>query len=150
MLSLELMLTSHQDESDIDGLTRGQMIFRGKHGVCTSIEGSPDRSMMIFPAITELLDGLRGLLQDQCRKCYTFVGTDSSFQVAFVRMGKGRYAVEAKRRIAEVSEDELVRAVWTGVHRFLDKYFGHLGMNDLVYDDLSCAVDEFESTLAPA
>ena len=63
------------------GFEIGNMEFRGDLGVARS--KSPDQSVMVVLAIVGLLDGIRRLLSYPHEKEFTFVATDSSFQIVF-------------------------------------------------------------------
>ncbi|MEV8319061.1 hypothetical protein AB0Q95_33385 [Streptomyces sp. NPDC059900] len=70
------------------GFALGDMEVEGNTGVVTSRGHRPDQSMMIFVAASDLLDGLRDLVERE-RRYFRFVGCDSSFRLDFARSGDG-------------------------------------------------------------
>lgn len=69
------------------GFDLGHMTLRGTDGTVSSCGRRPDQSMMIYLSLSQLLDGLRQLLE-RGRGTYSFGAVDSSFTLHF-RLAKG-------------------------------------------------------------
>jgi hypothetical protein len=101
--------------------------------------------MMIYVAVTDLLDGLRRLLTTSRRE-FEFIGTDSSFRLVFRRMKGER--LEVKYRGATIEQDtapQLARAALAEARRFLSE--APLPDSDPVAGDISAAIAELQSCL---
>ena len=79
MNDLRIEFTVPELKQEINGLSLGHITIEGKYGIHSSVNKTPDQSMMIFIAIFELLDGVRYLVNNPTRKKYKFIGADCSF-----------------------------------------------------------------------
>lgn len=143
MLKLHLELTRSAVELGISGLSRGHMTVSGSLGTITSQEKQPDQSMMIYPSVILLLDGVRRFLSQKTKPDYRFVGVDSSFQFV-ITQAEGRVRIHNGQIVVdEVSDAELVQAVWQGVDVFVTGARPKLPPDDVVADDLHAALTSF-------
>ena len=125
------------------GFDLGHMAVEGGNAsVSSQREG---RSMMVFIAVVNLLDGVRRFLDDTQARRYRFVGADSSFQIEFTKLGERdelRVAVGSVE-IGQLRRGELVRALLDGASQFTDQYLPHLPQSDSVRGDITSALSEF-------
>ncbi|MDQ3684470.1 MAG: hypothetical protein M3430_02550 [Acidobacteriota bacterium] len=147
MLTFEFEIAPSIVNGQIDGLSRGHLTISGSHGFVTSKGKTPDQSMMIFLSIVELLNGVRRLLLNRNSITYNFVGADCSFQFSINKTNQNSLAITSDiEPIDEVTQSEIVLAVWNGVNNFISFYGHHIDADDLVSDDLDSSIDEFRKT----
>jgi hypothetical protein len=147
MLSLELEISSHTAEDNIDGLSRGHMTITGSQGFATSKARQPDQSMMIFLSVVELLDGVRRFILGNNASHYNFVGVDSSFQLFLTKELNDNIKLRCDQKpIDIVRTDEMIRAVWEGINRFLALYRQYIDSGDPVANDLQASIESFKTS----
>lgn len=145
MLSFKLELLNNEP---IDSYSLGHITIAGRNGAITSKGKIPDQAMMIFISITELLCSIRQFLCDENLKDYNFVGADSSFQFYLKREEKTLVLTNNRsNRVDSVTSSELSRSIWEGVNDFLSKYGHYITLEELIYDDLCYATEEFKKIL---
>ena len=128
-----------------NGFDLGDVRVEGEGGVATSAGHVPDQGMMIYVALTDLLDGLQGLLA-KSRREFEFIGTDSSFRLVF-RHGKGD-RLNVKYRggtIEEAPATEIASAALASAGEFLSNH--PLPESDPVAGDISAAISELRAFL---
>jgi len=69
----------------ISGFDLGHIKIISDNITISSCNRVPDQSIMIFPTIVDMLDGLRVFLNDQKIKQYKLVCADSSFTIFFLK-----------------------------------------------------------------
>jgi hypothetical protein len=100
----------------IHGLDLGHVTLSGPTGTATSKGRTPDQAMMLFPSITDLLDGVARLASAKKSAPFRFVGTDCSFSIVFGREKGDRMSLAAGgEKLGTVPVNELVEALWAGV-----------------------------------
>lgn len=144
MLTFTLELTDRSSSQAVHGLSRGHISVQGSQGIVTSKGRTPDQSMFIFLSIVDLLDGLSGFFEGSRSRRYAFVGNDSSFQLS-IEPVKGRlFRISSQAQtIDTITQDELIRAIWQGVTKFLERYQEDLSDGDMIYSDLISSIAEF-------
>lgn len=136
---------------EVSGFSRGHMSIAGPWGEVTSKGKHPDKSLMIFPSIVELLDGVRGFLMDKNASRYLFVATDSSFQFLARRDAGERIEIWAEGNVLDIVEpSDLAGAVWSGLRRFTRSNGYPLKAGDPVIEDLKSSTEEFRRSLGLA
>ena len=130
----------------IDSYTRGHITIQGEHRVISSKEMRNNQSMMIFVSISELLDGIRVFLINPNKKKYHFVGVGCSFQFFIVKQALNKFKITNLKSeiIDEVTQFELVEAIWQEVKAFMLKYGDFLNEKEVVKNDLTYSVEEFK------
>ncbi|MFE0099527.1 hypothetical protein [Streptomyces sp. NPDC059009] len=133
------------------GFALGDMEVVGSAGRVTSKGHTPDQSMMIFVALSELLDGLRALVEHR-RASFRFVGSDSSFRLDFALDGKdGRITTRGGDGIVDESPAaEVLGAAHRAAHAFLDSHRAQLPTQDPARRDLEMSLEEFGDFIGPA
>lgn len=128
-----------------NGFDMGDVRIEGGNGVATSVGHTPDQGMMVYIAVTDLLDGLRRLLTTRKRE-FDFIGTDSSFRLVF-RRAKADLVNVVYRGIT-IDQDRLgqvARAALNGACQFVTA--APLSPSDSVFDDISSAIADLQSCL---
>lgn len=116
-----------------------------------SISSSLRLAMMLFPSLSQLLDGIRYFLAVQPSRSYTFVAIDSSFGLRFTKDKSGNVIVTSpEAEIRGVPPTELVVSLWEGVNKFLNDYDVRLNVSgepvlieDAFRHDLKNSIDSF-------
>ncbi|MEU1531822.1 hypothetical protein [Streptomyces fagopyri] len=102
--------TVRPGQGDPSGFDLGDMSFTGDLGTADSAGRTPDQGMVICLSVTQLLDGVRALL-DEGARTVAFTGVDTSFGLVF-RRSKDQVSVAAEDGvIARTTPDELASAV---------------------------------------
>ena len=128
-----------------NGFDLGDVRLDAKDGVATSVGHAPDQGMMIYVALTDLLDGLRRLVTTSGRE-FEFIGTDSSFRLVFRRGTGGRLKVKHRAAtIGDATATDVARAALEGASAFLANE--PLPASDPVAGDVSAAVRELRAYL---
>ncbi|MFE0099465.1 hypothetical protein [Streptomyces sp. NPDC059009] len=107
------------------GFALGDMEVMGGGGRATSRGHTPDQSMMIFVALSDLLDGLRTLAV-RGSGSFHFVGTDSSFRLDFT-LGKGdRITTRDGSRLVDAASPatEVLEAAYRSARPFFERHQG--------------------------
>lgn len=130
---------------DLDGRSLGHIRVVTDAGTATSEGKTPGQAMMLFLSLPLLMDGLRTFLAAKGQRSFRFNGVGSSFWIVFTRDGAERL------RIASGDGDlgswplrEVVEAIGRGARAFVETYLDTLDLNDMAYDDLDTAVEQFE------
>jgi hypothetical protein len=136
---------SRRGHSPPNGFDLGDMRIEGGGGVATSVGHTPDQGMMIYVAMTELLDGLRRLLTTPRRE-FEFIGTDSSFRLLFRRVKIDRVDVTYRGiAIEQESLRHVARAALDGAVHLVSS--APLPPSDSVAGDISAAIAELRACL---
>lgn len=133
-----------EGQGDISGYDMGHTEIANHQNIWTSIGKEPDESMMIFLSIVDLLDGVRGLLQNNQTGQFEWFGTDSSFSVFFVKNSTEEISVmHSKELIAKVYPAQLAESIYRAAMNFLEQKENQLKSNDPVFQDLTVAKADF-------
>jgi hypothetical protein len=135
---------------DMTGFSLGHVSLSGELGMCSSKGHEPPQAMMIFVAICDLLDGVRGLVDSKGKvKTFNFVGADSSFSLSFRGLGNGNILVSCpgKGKISEAGREQLCASLFRGVMEFIRSNPG-LPDADPVKSDLQSALEDFSRLLS--
>ena len=104
----------------IHGLDLGHITVRAPGGEITSRGRVPDQAMMLFPSISNLLDGVAGVASGKKGATFRFSATDSSFSIVFAHEKGGNVSLTRDRKsFGTVPARELVEALWAGVTALL-------------------------------
>lgn len=141
MISFSFHVAPRELEPPSPGFALGDMEVEGDAGVVTSRGQQPDQSMMIFVAVSDLLDGLRGLVERQ-RKSFRFVGCDSSFRLDFTLDGDGLITTEGGggRPVDASPAAHVLGAAFTAADCFLWWHREQLPEEDAARQDLEGSV----------
>jgi hypothetical protein len=125
------------------GFELGDLTVVGNRGEATSAGHRPDQGMMIFVSITQLLDGLRVLL-DRGKGAYEFVGVDSSFTLDFT-LRRDQLTIKRRRTDLDIAPmAETIAALWTAASEFAADPANALPEGDAVRNDLTAALAAFQ------
>jgi len=147
MNNLRIEFTLHELEDEIDGLSRGHMTIKGEYGMHSSMNQTPDQSMMIFLAISELLDGIRYLVNHPTREQYKFIGMDCSFSFT-VKKKKNQILIIKKSDeiISKTDQSDFIKVLFEEVQKFVNKYESALVKGEMAGDSLSVSINDFEDS----
>jgi hypothetical protein len=139
----EFRFSRHADGGPANGFDLGNLTLVGNRDTVTSAGRRPDQSMMIYVAISDLLDGIRHLLKSG-RGTFRFVGADSSFQLAFT-LRRGQLTTRHNGADVDTSPvADLVAALWTAAHDFAVDPANTLPPDDAAGNDLAASLAKFE------
>jgi hypothetical protein len=130
-------------EFSIDNENLGHITLKENNEII-STSTSPFQSMMIYIAISDLIDGIIELIK-QKRNQFDFVGADSSFGFDIKRNKNNNLTIitqESKKIIT--SESELVKSLWDAILDFLPA-INSLEHDDVEFKDLSYMMQKFKS-----
>ncbi|MCW8879011.1 MAG: hypothetical protein OQJ89_05470 [Kangiellaceae bacterium] len=138
-------------EADVDGSVHefdmGDMVINIDGAEVSSKGQVPSQSMMIFIAITDLLDGLRSFLIRK-KNGFEFIGSDSSFRLRFTRVKKGRIRLtHANINYDGIDETELKNEVLKAAEDFFGQFDGNVQGRGAATGDLSSAIRDFKSII---
>lgn len=132
-------------EFSIDKENIGHISLKENNQIISS-SISTFQSMMIYIAISDLLDGIIELIKQKCNK-FNFIGADSSFGFDIKRNKNNTLTIitqEDKKIIT--SESEIVNAIWNAILDFLPT-INSLDHDDVEFKDLSYMIRKFKSEL---
>ncbi|MCX4574172.1 hypothetical protein OHB41_13455 [Streptomyces sp. NBC_01571] len=107
---ITVRFTVRPGQGDPSGFDLGDMSVAGDLGTADSAGRTPDRGMMIYLSVTQLLDSLPALLRGSVRTL-AFTGVDTSFGLSFRRNKDGVSVSSEDGVIARTTPDELASAV---------------------------------------
>lgn len=120
----------------LTGFSLGHLTVTGDDGSVTSAGRTPDQSMMLPLAVTDLLDGLRALIAGPEDRRYEFVGADSSFRLAFIRSGGHIRVVGDGGIVASVPVPTFAAVCARDIGGFARQLLDILPVEDPVFGDL--------------
>ena len=146
MFDLVIKIHPYDLEQGVDSYSTANLTINGKNGSLTSKrEEPPYQDMMIFISISELLDKVVQLVKNQA-KDYQFNGVDSSFVFNISNRNGTFYVKDSKHNlIAECTPVDLVKSIWLGVSKIVNKYRPFLENDDGVTKDLDMSIKEFKT-----
>jgi hypothetical protein len=109
--------------------------------VITSKNKTPSQSMMIFIAISDMLDGVRAMIE-QKRKEYLFVGADSSFKILFTQNKTGVSIVNEGNEY-KISLPEFARELQRESNKFFNAVTSQIDTTKGAMSDLSDSLNKF-------
>ncbi len=136
------------DDGAVSGFDLGDIVVQGRESTCSSRGHSPDQSMMIYIALSELLGGVLRLCASKSKGSWTFVGADSSFGLVFILDRNKKITVMgAKKVIAVTDPEELLTSLAAATAAFLDASKNALPTSDPVFGDLAMSLRELAIAL---
>ena len=112
--------------------------------IISSKNKKPNQSMMVFIAISDLLDGLRGMIVNG-KKEFVFVGADSSFILLF-KQGKNVTHIVHNSKKYDISLTEFASSLRISVNSFLEEKEQLLDKKSAVMQDLYNSLNNFPAT----
>lgn len=109
--------------------------------VITSKNKTPSQSMMIFIAISDMLDGFRSMIE-QKRKEYLFVGADSSFKILF-KENKTGVSIVNEGNEYKISLPEFARELQRESNHFFKEVTSQIDTTKSAISDLSDSLNKF-------
>ncbi|NXY94768.1 hypothetical protein HYE82_10260 [Streptomyces sp. BR123] len=132
------------DQGEPSGFDLGDMIWRGELGEVGSAGETPDRGMMIYISVIQLMDCLNGLLKGRT-KIAAFTGADTSFGLTFRLTKKGISVADRSGPVALVSAAALARTTLSAAEELARRHLDSLPP-DGVSDDYVAALKSFRLT----
>ena len=134
---------------DIDGSVHefdmGDMVINVDQAKLSSKGQVPSQSMMIFIAISDLLDGLRIFLMKK-KNNFEFIGADSSFRLLFSRGKKGLIRLNhANINYDGIDETELKNEVLIAAENFIGQFEENVQGSGAAVGDLISAISDFKN-----
>lgn len=108
-------------DTDISPFELGDIEIVSDGVVISSNGKSPSQSMMIFIALSDLLDCICKFINDTNIVETTFVGTDSSFILTFTKSNQNVYIKNREQSIF-VQKKEMVEALYSGINNLYALY----------------------------
>lgn len=144
MISFSFDVDPSELQPPSQGFALGDMEVRGTAGVTSSRGRTPDQSMMIFVAVSDLLDGLHSLGTGRTRH-FHFVGSDSSFQLDFDLGEDGRITTrdDGGADIDRSPAHEVYAAAYAAAASFLAAHRAQLPDQDPARTDLETSLTRF-------
>lgn len=140
MLKIQWEFSAGPGSGRVGEFSLGDLSVEGARGRATSRDRTPRQSMMVFPTIVNMLDGVRTFLEGRAPR-YALAAVGSSFSFTLTRARDGRFVVAAGGvEIDTVPQADLVRAVWDGAEELLAAHRDAAGSNAA---DLSDAEEQF-------
>ncbi len=121
-------------DNEISGLELGGMSIRIKDKEFSTKKGQKPQLMMIFLALSDLLDGLKNLWIGQY-DTFNFVGTDSSFTIMFRRKNNVLY-ITHDNEIVDIDFKVFIDESFNAVEKFYLKYYKEVSPDDAALCDL--------------
>jgi hypothetical protein len=146
MTNLEFKIelsVAHKEK--VDYFSRGHFSIMCNQYIISSIEKSPDQSMLIFFFIVQLLDGTKKIISSKEENSHHFVGEDSSFQFIARRNGDMIFIEKVNgSRLCEIQKNIFVVLLWNEIQGFLEENRKFINDSDLIYKDLLDAINQFK------
>ncbi len=118
----------------------GDMDIHINDEIITSRNKVPSQSMMIFIAVSELLEAIYNVTS-MGKKQVEFIGTDSSFRLCFSRSKNGNISLSYADRVFNgIDELELKNAVLSSATDLMEKYENKIQGNGAAIGDLSYTI----------
>ena len=142
-LSFRFTVAPYPNEP-LSGLDLGHLYIANNSLTWSSYGEMPDQSMMVFPSIANLLNGLIVFLKKRNQKQFEWIGIDSSFTLIFSKNLDNKILINLKDNvIACLGEKEFVQLIYQDVTRFLSQKITLLSQDDPVLEDLITAQEKF-------
>jgi hypothetical protein len=142
MMKFDIFL--HPLGDNISGFDLGGISIQINDTEFTSANKKPAQSMMIFIALSDLLDGIRCLWEGK-EKEFKFVGADSSFTILFRKDEKNILYLEAGKQIAETDFKEFRDQCYFGIERFYLSYCDKIAPDDDAIFDLKNSLSQYKA-----
>ncbi len=139
MLSIRFF---RDQDDEVSGFDMGYLELDGNAGRISNQE----KRCMIFIALSDLLNGVRGLLKGQ-RPTFNFIAADSSFRIDFVAIPSGGVRILSGNGavLHSGSAAEVVRAVGQAAETFLGAWQHKAEAGRAAIDDLREALADWHA-----
>lgn len=135
MISIKFNLSDVGDSS-VHEFDLGNIALEVDGDVITSSGKAPDQSMMIFIAASDLLGGIKSLLNGN-NKEFKFIGADSSFCLVFKKSNDDKVSIYSEGTIwKEVSSSELYNSAYDAAKSLVSEYGENLEGTGAALEDL--------------
>jgi len=142
MINFNFYIESIDD--NLSGLEMGGMEIEIDGKKISSKNGQPSQSMMIFIALSDLLEGLVNLSKKNNKK-FEFIGTDSSFKIFFEKKKKGILKIIYEEERIEVNFKDFIQNCYQAVSLFYEKKLNKIDKDDAAMYDLKNSLKKFHS-----
>ena len=138
---IKIVFSLSRIDKELSEFELGNMEIQIDKGIITSKNKIPDQNMMIFIAISDMLDGIR-IMIEQKRKEYLFIGADSSFKIIFRQNNNGVLIVNESREY-KVSLHEFIRELQRESNKFINDVASQIDTEKGVMWDLLNSLHKF-------
>ena len=128
-------------DAELSEFELGNIDIQIDGSVITSKNKTPSQSMMIFIAVSDLLDGVSTMIE-QKRKEYLFVGADSSFKVLF-RQNKTGVSIVNEGNEYKISLPEFTKELQRESNNFFKEIISKIDTSKGAIADLSDSLNKF-------
>lgn len=133
------------DMDEVSGFELGDIIITREGLQCTSLNRTPNQSMMLFITIPNLLKQIRKMVENR-QKETVIMGVDSSYSLK-IKKEKGSYVIsDDKCFISGIEQKELLDAVYLETKNIWDKYSEYI-ISDSVRNDFNDALEYYTEFL---
>lgn len=136
----------HPIDDEITGFELGGISIKIGNKEFSSENKKPDQSMMIFLAVSDLLNGIKSLWEGKSDK-FQFVGTDSSFSILFKKKKKDILQLIHEKEVAEVEFKKFKDECYYSINRFYLTYCEKIDPNDAGLFDLKNSLNDYKSII---
>ena len=136
---------SRSVEGPVNGLSMGYLILSGNQNIFDTRNQPNDQSVMIYVTISDLLDSFRLFFRSGKRSEWKVVGTDSSVELVFKSDGRKSMTAACCKVLIDIqSPQQMASELLQSINTFYDNPTHKLRSSDLVYNDLTTSLDDFE------
>jgi len=130
-----------QIDAELSEFELGNIDIQIDSNLITSKNKTPSQSTMIFIAISDMLDGVRTMVE-QKRKEYLFVGADSSFKILF-KQNKTGVSIVNEGNEYKISLPEFAKELQRAGNNFFSEVASQLDTTKGAISDLSDSLNKF-------
>jgi len=129
-------------DAELSEFELGNIDIQIDSDVITSKNKTPSQSVMIFIAISDMLDGIRAMIE-QKRKEFLFVGADSSFKILF-KQNKTGVSIVNEGREYKISMPEFAKELQRAANNYFNEIASQIDTTKSAISDLSNSLNNFK------
>jgi hypothetical protein len=143
---MEFIFTVNPIDEEWTGFELGDIEIVTENVVISSRNKAPSQSMMVFLALSSLLDGLRDLRQPG-GKTFRFNGIDSSFSILFTIENDSTLSLKNGNFVDVVELSEFYHELLAAAKIFCEQAVKRVTKNDPAITDLQTSIQDMEAFL---
>jgi hypothetical protein len=136
----------HPIDHAISGFELGGISIKINDKEFSSENKKPDQSMMIFIALSDLLNGIRYIWEGKGRE-FRFVGADSSFTILFRKIKNNVLYLIQEKEIAEVDFKQFKDELYFAIEHFYLSYCDKIASDDAAIYDLKNSLNNYKTNI---